>query len=106
MLPFDVEPTEGRAGGSALLDRILARVRDTLNSLAKAVTNERLVTAALTTSPVQVRHGLKGSPVTWEVVGRDAGEVVFEPAIINASRDRFVYLQATGPVTVKLRFSP
>lgn len=100
MIPFDFEPT-----GNGLLDRLLTRLRNTLNSLAKVVTNDRLVAASLSTTPTMVFHGLKGPPVTWEVVGRNAGEVVYESTAQNDSRDRFLLLVATGPVDVTVRFS-
>jgi hypothetical protein len=105
VIPFVVEDTAGRQGGSALLDRILDRLRNTLNSLSKAVTNERLVTTSLGTTPTQVFHGMNGPPVAWEIVGRSAGEVVYEPAIVNGNRNKYLYLQATGAVNVVVRFS-
>jgi hypothetical protein len=105
VIPFDVQDTAGHPGGSTLLDDILRRVKDSFQSLVKAVTNERLVSVSLSTTPVQVFHGLKGPPLAWEVVGRDAGEVVYEANIVNGQRSRFLYLQATGPVTATVRFT-
>lgn len=100
MRPFDFEPT-----GNGLLDRLVERLRDVFASLGRPVTNDNLVSVTLGTGPTQVFHGLGEIPRAWEVVGRDAGEVVYEPAIVNGARMRYLYLQATGPVTVTLRFS-
>ena len=105
MIPFNWPGTEGKPGGSRLLDDILDRLGVCLGSLAKAVTNERLIFATLDSSPRQVFHGLGAIPVTWEIVGRDAAEVVFEPAIVNGERRKFLYLQASGPVNVTVRFT-
>jgi hypothetical protein len=104
VIPFDLESTEGKPGGSSLLDAILSRLQDTLASIARAVTNDKLVTVTLSTNPQRVIHGVKGPPVSWEIVGRNAGETVFESATLNTERGKFLYLQATGAVTVTVRF--
>ena len=105
MRPFDPERTAGKPGGSDLLDSIIDGLRETLRSIQRAVTNDHLVTVTLKTTPTQVFHGLNGPPLTVEIVGRDAGEVIFEPAVINSQRAKFVYLTATGPVTATVRFT-
>ena len=106
MIPFDFQDTAGKSGGSELIDRILRRLRETFGSPKEVVTNERLVRATLNGSaPTQVFHGLKGPPRTWEIVGIDFPEMVYEPAIPNDQRDRFVYLRATGAVNVTVRFT-
>lgn len=88
-----------------MFDRLVQRLRETFASLAKAVTNDNLFTVTLGTTPTQVFHGLGAPPLAWEVVGRNAGETVYEAATVNDARARFLYLQATGDVTVTLRFS-
>lgn len=105
MIPFDAETTEGKPGGSSILDEIVDRIRETFLSIKKVVTNDHLVTVTVGTTPKQVFHGLGAPPLTWEIVGRDAAETVFEPAIVNGARMRFLYLQASGPVTVTVRFT-
>lgn len=107
MIPFDFDSTEGKPGGSTLLDRILRRLSDTLLSLKLAVTNDHVVPATFSaaTTDVQVFHGLKGPPVAWEVVDRDADAQVWKSATVNPRPRDAIILQASAPVTVKLRFS-
>lgn len=100
MKAFDFPPT-----GVKMFDLLAQRLRDVFASLAKTVTNDHVVgPVTIGTTPVQVFHGLGGPPLAWEVVGRDAGETVFESATAN-DRRRFLYLEATGTVSVTLRFS-
>ena len=105
MIPFEVQDTASQPGGSPLLDRILSRLRNTLQSLKNVVTNDHLVTVTLTTTPSQVFHGLNAPPKTIEVVGSNAGEMVFESEVANAARSVYVIMQATGDVNVTLRFT-
>jgi hypothetical protein len=98
--PFNPEPT-----GNFILDAIFRRLVTTLDSLRELVTNEHLVFAELGTTPVQVFHGMGALPRSIEVVGLDAGEVVFESPLVNASRKTFVMMQATGPCSATLRFT-
>ena len=105
MIPFDWPGTEGQPGGSRLLDRILDRLQLSLKSLVRAVTNDHLIVVTLGATPIRVIHGLEGPPVAWEIVGRDAAETVFEATITNDERSKFLYLQASGAVTVTVRFS-
>lgn len=107
MIPFDVENTDGKPGGSELLDRILGRLQNTLGSLADAVMNTRLVRVAFTaaTTDTPVRHGL-GAPVrTWDVVDRNANAVVWQSSTVNSSMRDKIILQASAPVTVLIRFT-
>lgn|SRR5678815_2036023 len=106
MIPFDFEDTDGKPGGSYLLDRLIKRIGDTFTSLARAVTNEHVVTvtfAAATTDTI-VRHGLSGPPVTWEVVDITDNAVIWRSPTVSARRD-LIILQASSPVTAKVRFS-
>ena len=105
MIPFEVNDTAGQPGGSALLDRILARLRTTLRSLQKAVTNETLVRATIAVTDTQVFHGLDAPPTTWEVVDSDADANVWRSATVNARPRHLIILRASAPVTVLLRFS-
>lgn len=105
MIPFDVQPTAGQPGGSSLLDEILRRVRVTLQSLARVVTNDHLVSAAIATTDTQVFHGLGALPLTIEVVGLNADAAVWESTTVNSQRDRYVLLRASAPVTATLRFT-
>lgn len=105
MKPFPHIITEGQPGGSTLLDRIIQSLTETFASLSRAVTNERIVTVSLSTSPTNVVHGLTFPPTTIDVVGLDAGEAVYESSTFNPNRQRYVTLLSTGPVTAKLRFS-
>ena len=101
MIPFDyAEPT-----GNGIVDRIFQRLVTTMQSLRALVTNEHLVFVELTTTPTQVFHGLGFLPRTIEVVGLDAGEVVYESPLVNAARRTYVMMQATGPCAVTLRFT-
>lgn len=101
MIPFErVEST-----GNAVADRLFDRIVTTLRSIADAVLNRHLVFVELTTTPTQVFHGLGTIPRTIEVVGLDAGEVVFESPLVNSARRTFVMMQATGPCSATLRFT-
>ena len=93
------------ATGNRKLDDLIVRLRKTLRSLAKAVTNDRLVTQAIATVDTRVYHGLDAAPVTWEVVGINAAASVYESATANPDRARFLILQASAAATVTLRFS-
>jgi hypothetical protein len=97
--------TEGQDGGSTLLDRIVQSLTETFASLAKAVTNDRIVTVSLSTTPLNVYHSLPSAPTAIDVVGLNAGEAVYESATFNPLRRQYVTMLATGPVTAKLRFS-
>lgn len=105
MRPFDPRATEGKPGGSAILDELIEQARESFRSLVRAVTNDAVVTVTLSTAPTQVFHGLGQPPLTVEVVGQNAGEVIFEPPTLNSQRARFVLLQATGAVTASIRFT-
>jgi hypothetical protein len=101
MIPFDFEDTEGKPGGSAILDRILTRLGNTFRSLQQAVTNDRLlvVTFPGAGTDVTVRHGLKGPVLTWEVVDKVAGVDVWRVA---GDRERITF-QASAAATVTIR---
>ena len=107
MIPFDYQDTEGKPGGSRILDELLSRLQNTLQSLARAVTNERLIrvtfTAATTDTPVI--HGLKQPVTTWDIVDRSANAVVWQSATVNTEMAKKIILQASAPVTVLVRFS-
>jgi hypothetical protein len=105
VIPFFFEQTEGKPGGSSLLDKFIVRLEATLDSLAKAVTNERLLTVALpvATTDVTVLHGLGAPVLTWEVVDRNANAVVWRSPTVNARPRDTLILQASAPVTVLIR---
>lgn len=105
MKAFPHITTEGQEGGSTLLDRIIQSLTETFASLAKVVTNDRIVTVSLSTTPRDVYHGLTYPPTAIDVVGLNAGEAVYESPTFNPDRRQFVTMLATGPVTAKLRFS-
>lgn len=91
------------AGG---LDKMVLALEKTLGALVNAVTNDAIIPAALDTVAVRVFHGLGESPTAWEVVGRDAAAVVYEdPSILNDARDRYLWLAASAPVNVRVRFT-
>lgn len=87
------------------MDRIIQSLTETFASLAKTVTNDRVVTVSLSTAPVNVYHGLTFPPTAIDVVGLNAGEVCYESSVFNPLRRQYVTMLATGPVTAKLRFS-
>ncbi len=105
MKAFPHITTEGQEGGSTLLDRIIQSLTETFASLAKAVTNDRIVTVSLSTTPLNVFHGLPSAPTAIDVIGLNAGFAVYESATFNPDRRSFVTMLATGPVTAKLRFT-
>jgi len=105
MKAFPHITTEGQDGGSTLLDRIIQSLTETFASLAKAVTNDRIITVPLSTTPRNVYHGLTYPPAAIDVVGLDAGYAVYESQTFNPLRKQYVTLLATGTVTAKLRFS-
>lgn len=93
------------ATGNRALDELIGRLKRALSSLAKAVTNDVLVPAAVATTDTRVYHKLPRAPVTWEVVGRDGPGVVYESATENTARDRYLLLKASTAVNVTIRFS-
>lgn len=107
MIPFDVQDTESQPGGSTLLDSILRRLRQTLGSLAKAVTNDHLVAVVFpsASTDVQVRHGLRGSVLTWEVVDATAEVNVWRSPTVNGNPGEFLILQASAAARVLIRVS-
>jgi len=105
VIPFDVEQQDT---GSAVLNRILARLRTTLGSLTQAVTNDRLVdvTFAAVDTDVQVFHGLGFPPVSWEVIDRDAAVTVWRSTTVNPRpRDTIILRASAAPLTVRIRFN-
>jgi len=101
VIPFDVAEDTG----SSVLDRILRRLKTTLDSLVKVVTNDRLiaVTFAAATTDTPVRHGLRGPVLTWDVVDRDADANVWRSDTVNTNPLEVLILQASAPVTVTIR---
>ena len=83
MIPFEKpEPT-----GIAIIDRIFQRIVTTLQSLARAVTNDNLlvVTFEFASTDVQMRHGLKAPVKTLEVVYRNEDVIVWVSSTVNPS---------------------
>jgi hypothetical protein len=105
MTPFAFEQTEGKPGGSNLLDRLIVRLEATLDSLAKAVTNERLLaeTLPVATTDVTILTGLNAPVRTWEVVDRSANAVVWRSPTVNGRPRETLILQASAPVSVLIR---
>ena len=101
MKPF---PSFPEVQTDRLLSRLVQAISETFLSLAKAVTNERIVFAPLTTNDTAVFHGLGQPPATWEVVGLDAAEVVYESSTVN-DRRKFLLLKASGNCNARIRFS-
>jgi hypothetical protein len=93
-------------GVALFLDRTISALQETFASLRNAVVNDALVTASIPTgSDVRVFHGLGESPTSWEVVGINANAVVWESSTVNGARSRYLLLQSSADVVVKLRFS-
>lgn len=107
MIPFDVQDTASQQGGSTLLDSILRRLRTTLLSLSKAVTNDHLVSVVFlsASTDVQVRHGLRGTVLTWEVVDADADVRVWRSPTVNERPADYLILQASAAARVLVRVS-
>jgi hypothetical protein len=108
VIPFEPQRTEGKPGGSALLDEVIELVRDTFRSLAKAVTNDHLVrvTFPVANTDVQVFHGLTGQPTTWEVVAKDDDVNVWRSSTVNPRPRETIFLRVSAaPATVTVRFS-
>lgn len=105
MKPFQAPNTSQQAGGSLILDRALADIEDSINSLANAVTNDVLVRVSLdNTKDWPVTHGLGHQVQTWDVVDRNANAVVWQPPTVNSSPTRVILLRASAPVSILVRF--
>ena len=105
MTPFEFRDTQGKPGGSGLLDELVHRLRDAFRSLQNAVTNDRLfrLTFSAATTDTPLRHGLNAPVTTWEIVDRSANAVVWQSATVNAKLHDFLILQASAPVSVLIR---
>ncbi|HKV12608.1 MAG TPA: hypothetical protein VJ725_30970 [Thermoanaerobaculia bacterium] len=97
--PFEYPADEGP------VRQLVRAIREHFALLTRAVTNDSLVAADLDVQDIRVFHGLGQVPVAWEIVGRDAAETVYESPTDNPERAKFLLLRATGPVSVKVRFS-
>lgn len=88
-----------------MFDRLVQRLRDTFASLQHVVTNDRLVrvTFSAGNTDVQVRHGLDGPPVSWEVVDRDTDANLWRSDTLETRRD-VIILRSSAPTTVTIRF--
>lgn len=104
---FDFEVTDGKPGGSALLDRLIDRLGETFDSLVLSVTNAKIITVTfpLATTDLSIRHGLKGPPVSWEVVDKTAQVDVWRSTSLNPNPLTQIIMQASIPAVVKIRFS-
>lgn len=102
VIPFDPPGT-----GLALVDRVIALLRTTLQSLKNAVTNDNIVTVVFTTATtdVQVFHGLEEPPVSWEVIDLTADANVWRSTTVNNRPRSLIILQASAPVTARVRFA-
>lgn len=88
-----------------VLRELVRLIREQFALLTRAVTNDAIVTVDLDVTDVRVFHGLGTVPLAWEIVGRNAGETVYESPVVNPERHRYLLLRATGPVGVSVRFS-
>jgi len=104
VIPFDVEQ---ESTGIPVLDRVLRRLRDVLQSLRLVVTNDRLVvvTFADANTDVQVFHGLAAPVRSWEVVDRDCDVNLWRSSTVNARpRDTIILRASAAPLAVTVRF--
>jgi len=105
MKPFQPDNSTGQPGGSTFLDRMLAKVAASFDSLRGAVTNDVLVTASLdNTKDWPVPHGLDYAPKTWEVVDQDANATIWRSPAVNARPAAVMLLRASAAVNVTIRF--
>ena len=106
MKPFKPANSTGQVGGSTFLDRMLDAVASSFDSLARAVTNDVLVRATLSSSAdTPVTHGLGFAPRTWEIVDQNANAVVWQSPVANPRAASVILLRASAAVTVLLRFT-
>lgn len=90
----------------SVLDRIFRRIRDTLRSLEKSVTNDRLIGVTFTAAATdtEVRHGLGAPVLTWEIVDRDADVNVWRSSTVNSRpRETLILQVSAAPATILLR---
>jgi len=104
VIGFDPPRTQGEKGGSQILDRILDKLKASFGSLAKVVTNDKLVGAVIATTDTKVYHGLGYPWTTWEVVDTGGVGVVYQSATVNPSPSTYIILQGSAGVSVTLRF--
>lgn len=105
LIPFQAENTEGRPGGSRIMDAIFERIMTSFDSLRKVVSNDHLVRVTFPSgyaTDVIVRHGLDAPPTSWEVVDKTADINVWRSPTVTARRDVLI-LQASGAGTVTIR---
>lgn len=106
IVPFQAPSTDGKEGGSKILDRVLAMLETSIGSLRRAVTNDKLVRIALDNSrDWPVTHGLGHAVQTWEIVDRNANATVWQPATRNATPASSILLRSSAAVSVLVRFT-
>lgn len=85
--------------------RLILAIEKTFASLARAVTNDRVLVVDLTTADTRVFHGLGAEVQTWEVVDKEADVNVWRSPTENPSQTTYIILQASAPTRVKVRFT-
>jgi hypothetical protein len=105
LIQFNPPSSTGQPGGSTFLDRVLAMIQASLDSLARVVTDDVLVRALIGVTDTPVTHGLGYQPRTWDVVDRDSNAVVWRSGTVNQRASMVIILKASAPVTVQIRFT-
>lgn len=109
---FNRTTTDGRPGGSAILDVVQDFIKQAFDRLGDVVTNSKLIDGvsfainqAGAIPDVKVTHGLGSAWRTWEIVDKNADANVWRSSTPNPQPEKFLILSASGPVTLKLRVS-
>lgn len=107
MTPWTRYQVSGRPDWAGLIDKMLVGLDNTLKSLTNAVLNDVLMTVSFGAAATDVRvfHGLRAPVRTWEIVDKNADANVWRSSTENPNESLFIILQASAPVTVKLRFT-
>lgn len=86
------------------LMRVQDSVKETFSSIVRSpLLNGNIVQANLTTSSVEVSHGLNRNIVGWFIIRQNAQAAVWEPAA-SETPNKTVRLQASASVTVSIYF--
>lgn len=86
------------------LMRVQDSVKETFSSLVRSpILNSNSVVAALTTSPVEVSHGLNRNIQGWFIIRQNAQAAIWEPSASDTP-NKTVTLEASAAVTVTIYF--
>lgn len=104
---FFSRSTDGKPGGSPIIDQVIADVDSGFRSIGDVVNNAVIVTVTFTGAATDTRaiHRLGHPPLTWEVVDRDANINVWRSPTVNSDAKNTMLLQASGAGTAKIRFT-